>query len=151
MALTPNHVELQPNNPHTDTSIQACIPLYGVYDLMVRYDQHLNGKALRNLISTRVLHETPEQSPELWEQASPIAQINVDSPPFMVLHGTLDSLLSPNCGRVFSQKLREVSRNPVVWAEIQGAEHGWDMFHSPRAEHTIDGIHRFLEWVRANQ
>jgi hypothetical protein len=37
----------------------------------------------------------------------------------------------------------------VVWVELPGTEHGWEMVHSPRTEHTINGVHRFLEWARA--
>jgi hypothetical protein len=27
----------------------------------------------------------------------------------------------------------------------------WEAVHSLRTEHTIDGVHRFLEWVRARR
>jgi acetyl esterase/lipase len=67
----------------------------------------------------------------------------------MVFHGTHDSLAVVNEGRVFSQKLREVSKNPVIYVEMPGAEHAWEIVHSLRTEHTVDGVHRFLEWVRA--
>ena len=53
--------------------------------------------------------------------------------------------------RLFARHLREVSRNPVVYVELQGAEHAFDIMHSPRTEHAIDGVQRFLEWVRAGQ
>ena len=33
MGLTENRPELQPENPDTDTSVQAAVPFYGVYDL----------------------------------------------------------------------------------------------------------------------
>jgi hypothetical protein len=32
---------------------------------------------------------------------------------------------------------------------MAGAEHAWDAVHSLRTEHSINGIHRFLEWARA--
>lgn len=66
----------------------------------------------------------------------------------MILHGTLDSLATVAEGRVFSQKLRQVATNPVVYVEMPGAEHAWEIVHSLRTEHTIDGVHRFLEWAR---
>ena len=75
--------------------------------------------------------------------------MRADAPPFMVLHGTHDSLAVVSEGRVFSQKLRDVSENPVVYVEMPGAEHAWEVIHSLRTEHTVDGVHRFLEWVRA--
>jgi acetyl esterase/lipase len=67
----------------------------------------------------------------------------------MVLHGTHDSLAVVQDARVFVQKLREVSQEPVVYVEMPGAEHAWELFHSLRTEHTVDGVHRFLEWALA--
>ena len=149
MGLTANQPELQPDHPDTDTSVQACIPFYGIYDFLVRYNQHPNRLVYQRFLRGKVMHETPEENPELWELASPVAHIQPDLPPFMVLHGTHDSLSVIAEGRVFSQKLRETSHSPVVYVEMPGAEHAWDTVHSLRTEHTIDGIHRFLEWTRA--
>jgi acetyl esterase/lipase len=69
----------------------------------------------------------------------------------MIIHGSFDSLCLVTEGRVFSEKLAEVSKIPVVYLELPGAEHAYDTIRSVRTEHTIDGIHRFLEWVRAQQ
>ena len=66
------------------------------------------------------------------------------------MHGALDSLAVVNDGRVFAQRLRRSSRKPVVFLELPGTEHGFDFLHSPRTEAVIDGVHRFLEWTRAN-
>lgn len=148
MGLTANRTELQPENPDTDTSIQACVPFYGVYDLMVRYKQHPNRQVYQRFLTGKVMHETAQDNPELWDLASPVAKIHADVPPFMVLHGTHDSLAVVNEGRVFSRKLREASKQPVVYVEMPGAEHAWEAVHSLRTEHTVDGVHRFLEWVR---
>jgi acetyl esterase/lipase len=68
----------------------------------------------------------------------------------MLVHGRIDSLAAINDGRTFAQRLRRTSRKPVVFAELPGAEHGFDCMHSPRTERVIDGVERFLDWVRAN-
>jgi acetyl esterase/lipase len=149
MGLTENRAELQQDTPEVDTSVQACIPFYGVYDFLVRYDQHPNKQVYERFLSGKVLHETVQDNPDLWELASPVAQIHPDAPPFMLLHGSHDSLAAVAEGRVFSEKLREVSNSPVVYVELPGAEHAWEIIHSMRTEHTVDGVHRFLEWVRA--
>jgi acetyl esterase/lipase len=103
---------------------------------------------IRGFLEDRVMHATPEQDPALWDLASPVVQIHEDAPPFMVLHGELDSLAPVADARTFVQRLRRSSRNPVVFVELPGAEHGFDFMHSPRTENAIDGVHRFLEWVR---
>jgi acetyl esterase/lipase len=149
MGLTANLPELQPQHPDTDTSVQAFVPFYGVYDFAVRYQQHLNLNAYRAFLEGKVLHESLEDNPGLWDLASPIAQIREDAPPCMAFHGTRDSLAALAEGRVFCERLARVSKNPVVYVEMPGAEHAWDTVHSLRTEHTVAGVHRFLEWVRA--
>ena len=149
MGLTANRPELQPDNPDTDTSLQAAVPFYGIYDFLVRYNQHPNREVYQKFLRGKVMHETPEENPELWELASPVAQVHKDAPPFMVLHGSNDSLAAAKDGEVFAQKLADVSEQPVVHVELPGAEHAWEMMHSLRTEHTVDGVHRFLEWALA--
>ncbi len=41
------------------------------------------------------------------------------------------------------------SSNPVVYAELPGAQHTFDMFHSLRFVAVIDGIEAFTAWVRS--
>ena len=123
MGLTANRPELQPDNPGIDTTVQACIPFYGIYDFLVRYDQHPNRQAYERFLTGKVLHESVQDNPALWDLASPVAQIHADAPPFMIVHGTHDSLAAVAEGRVFSAKLRGVSRQPVVYVEMPGAEH----------------------------
>ena len=149
MGLTGNRPELQPDHSGVDTAVQACIPFYGIYDFLVRHDQHPNKRLYLDFAMHRVMYESPEDNPALWELGSPIAQIHKDLPPFMVIHGALDSLALVAEARVFTEELRKVSENPVVYLELPGAEHAFDCFRSPRTEATIDGIHRFLEWARA--
>jgi acetyl esterase/lipase len=149
MGLTANRPELQPGHADTDTSVQAFIPFYGVYDFLVRYDQHPNKRVYERFLTGKVVHETLADNPDLWDLASPVAQIHEDAPPCMIFHGDLDSLAVVNEGRVFSQKLREQSNNPVIYVEMPGAEYAWEIVHSLRTEHTVDGVHRFLEWARA--
>ena len=101
-------------------------------------------------LKDRVLHESPERNPALWDLASPVAQIHENAPPFLLVHGQIDSLAAISDGRTFAQRLRRTSRKPVVFVELPGAEHGFDCMHSPRTEQVVDGVQRFLDWVRAN-
>ena len=149
MGLTANRPELQEDNPATDTSLQAAVPFYGVYDFLVRYDQHPNKEVYQKFLNGKVLHQTMEDNPELWDLASPVAQVHKDAPPFMIFHGTHDTLAAVRDAQVFTEKLRAASAEPVVYVEMPGAEHAWEIFHSMRTEHTINGVHRFLEWALA--
>jgi dipeptidyl aminopeptidase/acylaminoacyl peptidase len=66
-----------------------------------------------------------------------------------VLHGTHDSLVPVEQARHFVAALRGVSRQPVVFAELPGAQHAFDLFPSLRCEHTVAAIERFLSYVYA--
>jgi hypothetical protein len=44
--------------------------------------------------------------------------------------------------------LRTVSTQPVVYTELPGAHHTFDVFHSIRFESVIAGIEAFAAWAR---
>jgi acetyl esterase/lipase len=76
---------------------------------------------------------------------SPRDCINPDAPPFLVVHGALDTLVLPREARGFADQLRAVSRQPVVYAELPGTHHNFDFFHSLRSHTVADAIVRFTE------
>ena len=151
MGLTANRKDLQPGHEDADTSVQACVPFYGVYDMLNRAGARPSSDKFFEFLADRVLHASPTENPERWELASPLSQVHADAPPFMVLHGASDSLAPVVDARAFVRRMREVSRSPVVYVELAGAEHGFEVMHSPRAEYSIDGVERFLEWARATR
>ena len=53
--------------------------------------------------------------------------------------------------RRFVQRLRRSSSNPVVYAELPGAQHAFDLFHSIRFETVVDAIEDFTAWVRSRE
>jgi len=148
--LTGNMPELQKEFSQTDTSIQAVIPFYGIYDLLDRYDPS-SDQLLRRFVNNRIIFEKLEQNPELWDFASPITHIRRDNPAFMIVQGHMDSLTKVKGARIFKEKIEQESENAVVYLELPGAEHGFDIVHSPRSNAVIKGVHRFLEWELARQ
>jgi acetyl esterase/lipase len=148
MGLTANLQVLQQEFPDVDTTVQAAVPFYGIYDFLARFE-HSNGDLFVRFARGRVVYESPEENPELWELASPVSHVSTDSPPFMIVQGEIDSLANVRGTHVFQQKLQDASNNPVVYLELPGAEHGFDGIHSPRTDAVIKGVHRFLEWSRA--
>jgi acetyl esterase/lipase len=75
--------------------------------------------------------------------------VRADAPPFLVVHGSIDVLAPVAGARSFVRALRAVSRSPVVYAEIPGGQHAFDVFRSPRADLTLQGVYRFLGWLRS--
>jgi hypothetical protein len=50
--------------------------------------------------------------------------------------------------RSFTERLRRTSAAPVLYAEMKGAQHAFDIFPSYRAARVIEGTERFLTSVR---
>lgn len=148
VALTANDPEYQPGFEHVDTSVRACVPFYGVYDFANRYGlPHFAG--FERFIGRTVLKTRFAENPEAFTKASPSARIHPDAPPFFVIHGTHDSLAPVEEARCFVQALREVSKSPVAYAELPGAQHAFEVFHSLRTRHVVRGVDRFLTAIHS--
>jgi acetyl esterase/lipase len=142
-ALTPNEPKLQPGFESANTSVAAAITLYGDYDWL-----DTPGRAG---YLAPVMKSTPTENPERWAQASPLYHVRQDAPPFLVIHGDQDMTLPVENARRFTRELRRVSQNPVVYAELPGAQHVFDMFRSIRGDAVANGIEAFADWVRTAQ
>jgi acetyl esterase/lipase len=79
--------------------------------------------------------------------SSPLAYINSKAPPCFVAHGDHDTLVIVEDARHFAEQLRATSSNPVVYAQLPGAQHGFDVFRSRRFETVIDAIEAFAACV----
>ena len=120
-ALTPCDPAFQPGFERADTSVTAAISLYGYYGSL----------------------DTRDGPP-----SSPVDYIGPQAPPFFMAHGDQDTLVPAESARLFAGKLRGTSANPVVYAELPGAQHTFDLFRSVRFEKVIDAIEVFAAWVR---
>ena len=124
-ALTANDLAFQPGFEDADTSVTAVIGLNGYYG---SYYGEGDGGA-----------------------SSPLAHVRPDAPPFFIAHGDHDTMAPVELARHFADTLRSVSTNPVVYAELPGAQHAFDLFHSLRFEMVVDAVDAFAAWVRSRQ
>ncbi|MGY1633515.1 alpha/beta hydrolase family protein [Geodermatophilus sp. SYSU D01186] len=69
------------------------------------------------------------------------------APPFLLAHGDCDTYVPVQGARAFAAQLRRGSRQPVVCAELPGAQHTFDRFRSLRFDVVVDGIAVFLAAV----
>jgi acetyl esterase/lipase len=146
LALTQNDPRYQPGFEDADTSVQACVPFYGAYDLANVLDTRAGRDQLRYFLEPVVFKS---RDPAVAEDATPLLHVGPDAPPFFVIHGRHDSLVDVREARELVRRLRDVSSCPVVYAELPGAQHAFDVFHSIRSAHVIRGVERFLRWVHA--
>jgi len=144
VGLSENRPDLQPGFENVDTSVAACVPFYGVYDFIDRHGARAD-LPMTDFLTKYVMPGAPDVHPELWELASPIALVDEHAPPFFVLQGTHDSLTLVEETRHFVRVLRERSKKPVLYAELPGAQHAFELCHSLRTEWVINGVSRFLE------
>lgn len=147
MALTANDPRYQPGFEGVDTSVQACVPFYGVYDFTNRGGFRGPADPLYTLVSARVLKASIADDPGAFERASPMSHVRADAPPFLVIHGDSDILAPVEEAREFARMLRSTSRQPALYAEIPGAHHAFEVFHSTRAHLVVTAVHRFLAAV----
>lgn len=120
-AFTAGETGLQPGFEGTDTSVSAAVGLYGYYG--------------------------PVDSTRQPLPSSPADYVHPEAPPLLVVHGSLDTYVPPEHARRFAEHARDVSAGPVVYAELPGAQHSFDVFHSIRFELLIDAIEDFAAWV----
>ena len=144
-ALTPNDPMWQPGFEDADTSVTACVPYYGVYDLNGETGTTAATVREKRLLA-RIVMKTRER--DVYRLASPLSHVNPDAPPFFVVHGRNDTLVPVEEARLFVSRLREVSSNPVLYLELPGTEHAFDVFPSIRSDHVVNAVGRFCELVR---
>jgi len=140
-ALTPNDPQFQPGFEDADTSVRAAVPFYGLYDFSMNDAIH---PLMAPTLSKYVFKLKRPAIVDAFRNASPITYVNPYAPPFFVLHGRNDSLIPVEQGRAFSKRLREVSRQPVAYAELPFAQHAFDIFGSVRAAHATVAVEQFL-------
>jgi acetyl esterase/lipase len=118
-ALTQNDPAFQPGFEDADTSVTAAVCLNGYFGTYDGRDSN----------------------------SSPLARIRADAPPFFIAHGDQDTLVPVENVRLFTDTLRATSTSPVVYAELPGAQHAFDLFHSFRFETVVDAVEVFAHWV----
>jgi acetyl esterase/lipase len=148
-ALTANDPAFQPGFEEVDTTVQAAVPIYGLYDLTGR-----TGGTRPDTIAyleKKVFKTSPVEDRARWEAGSPICRVRADAPPFLVIHGANDSFLPVEQARAFVAELRSTSSAPVAFVELPRTQHVFDGLWSVRAQHTVQAVEQFLTHVRVGR
>jgi acetyl esterase/lipase len=141
LALTANDPRLQPGFEDADTTVQAAVPYYGVYDLTDPEKMH---EMMMPFLELFVMKEHYADKPELFELASPLSHVHRDAPPFFVLHGESDSVIPAVQARAFCGALRDAGADTVGYAELPNANHAFDLFATVRSRLAADAVADFL-------
>ena len=152
-ALSPGDPDYQPGFEDADTSVQAAVPLYGVYDFTGEMLDELprggrrHKKGMLRHLELVVVQQRLKDNRAVFEKGSPWHRVGPDAPPFLVIHGSMDTLALVDEARSFVQRLRAVSKEPVSYAELPRTQHAFDQFLSIRTIYTVRAIARFGEWA----
>lgn len=76
-------------------------------------------------------------------RSSPHDHVHPAAPPMFIAHGDNDTIVLVDDARRFVRHLDAMSAQPVVYAELHGAHHGFDLFRSARCEAVVDAIEVF--------
>ncbi|TGJ94547.1 alpha/beta hydrolase, partial [Actinotalea fermentans ATCC 43279 = JCM 9966 = DSM 3133] len=125
VALTPRDPRFQPGFEDADTTVVGAVCPYGYFG-----EYYGSGRA-----------------PGI--ETAPGAYLHPAAPPFLVVHGDQDTLVPVEGARRFVADLRGVSTSPVVYAELPGAQHGFDLFHSVRFDAVVTAVEEFADRVVA--
>jgi len=119
--------------------VDACVGIYGIYDMANRN----RLRAPWGMIPNTVMRVRYAEHPARYHAVSPIDQELDGSPPFLVVHGTRDTLVPIGEGRQFAEVLRSAGR-PVDFVPVHGAEHAFDALSS-RTSRTAAAVVR--DWL----
>ena len=153
VAVTGNEKQFDKgDNLHVDSTVQAAATLYGISDLRnigAGFDEAIqkvhqspavteallvNGVAFNEYPGASILSDSDKAL-----AASSLGHIKKNLPPFLIMHGTEDKLVSP----VQSEQLYEALKqngNRVTYVKVEGAAHGdtvW--FQKPIIDKVVTG------------
>jgi acetyl esterase/lipase len=127
-ALTPNAAALQPGFEQADTHVSAAVCLYGFYGSPSWIDR------------------------EPGAPSAPIEHVDGDAPPMLIAHGTHDSFVNVSAARDFVERFRNTApKRPLVYLELPGAQHTFDLYRSVRFHAVIDAVDAFTASVHSSE
>lgn len=167
VALTAGDKSLQPGFESVDTSVRACVDSYGVHDFTDRngiYQHRDNTDGFVRYIEFLVLQKRMRENKDDFEAASPISWLDASRtnqredivPPFLVTHGTWDTLVPFKDSQLFYENLqryrertnqRTIAGVKDTFLQVDEAHHMFNYLVSPRTLAHGDAVCAFLDNV----
>ncbi|MDQ2625871.1 MAG: alpha/beta hydrolase [Actinomycetota bacterium] len=132
-----------------DTSVDAVVGIYGRYDWEDRSTPE--RVAFVDFLERVVVGRSIRRHRDIYQQASPIARVHPEAPPFMLVHGSADTVIPVAQARAFADRLRAVSRSKVGYLELPGAGHGFDLTDGSRTGAMSTAIGLFLNQIHRDR
>jgi len=160
---TPGHPELTPAElKDTDTAVCGLVTYYPTVDLLAGFKKYNLPEDPPSIpLGTRVdpkkafenagrldilLGGFPDEKPDMYQLANPMTHVNKDTPPTLILQGSIDLLIPINDSRALSLQLQECGV-PNVKVIFPWTEHIFDLIlpkFSPPAQAALYDVDRFM-------
>lgn len=148
-ALMPNEAQFKSGFEDIDCSVQAAIPVYGVYDFIDRTGtlQKFGQKNVEKFLTEKTMPGPRSTHEDFWDLVSPLNHLRKDAPHFLVIHGKQDALAPFKGAEIFVKALSEASENEVIFAPHPGGQHAYDALGAPPTPAHVRLIERFLTCI----
>ena len=131
---------------HLDQSsdVQVIVSFYGASNLETILSQSTpKGLEYRIPALKLLLGDTPDKKPELAKLASPVAHLDKNDPPLLLIHGDADPQMPPQQSQELA-KAYEALGLPVTLIMLPGSKHGGAEFYN---EERTAIVAKFLDKV----
>ena len=143
VGVTNGHAELEGKiGEHLDQSsdVQCIISLFGASNLQTILAQSTEfGLKMRVPALQLLLGGSPTEKPALAKLASPIAHLDKNDPPLLLIHGDADPQMPPQQSRDLAQAY-EALKLPVQLIILPGAKHGGKEFYDEERTGVMAGF-----------
>jgi acetyl esterase/lipase len=131
-----------------DASIKGVVSLYGPTDQKWGWDHPTNQRVYKSFETLRAfMHGDPESAPEAYRASSAINLIGRETVPTLMIHGTMDPLVSVRQSQRFDSALA-VAKRPHLLVEMPWATHACDYITlGPCWQISTYAIERFVAAV----
>jgi len=132
VGVTNGHPELEGTlgaHQGQSSQVQCIVSYYGAANLQSILSQSTDfGLKMRVPALQLLLGGLPEEKPALARLASPIAHLDKDDPPLLLIHGAADPQMPPQQSQEFAKAYEELQL-PVQFISLPGSKHGGAEFY----------------------
>jgi len=93
---------------------------------------------------------TPETQPDRYQQITPANWISGKTPPFLLIQGETDALISATETQAFWEVLQAHKVKDSVFLRLPLVEHAFDIFPTLTAQCIVPTIERYLIMLHQN-
>jgi acetyl esterase/lipase len=136
-------------NPEQSSCVQAVVDFYGPNDFAQmdsqnRPDAQIRHSAADSPESKFLGCSLPECPKELLQLASPLTSIKADTPPFLIMHGDVDTAVPIQQSRLLRDALK-AKGVPVTLVEVPGVNHGFAGATAEQGRKINEQLYKFLD------